>query len=440
MRITVLALLLGLAGCDDRDGESNTQPDAGGVQVSGCDDPAVWTSPVAHVAEGTVDVGAHDDVLGTAQFPLRTAFLGLNPKGDPFEYEYGRVCWRVTEASPGSGWTAGQTFSSTTTPAMNVIGFARPVTVEGRVLATDNTLVVAIEPTKIELHAPVIVEPAASAVIAVMSADAWAERDAVHLWGQRIPTDEVLDAASIRTRCGNSADPVTLHRVGGTMIRRTWSRRSGSIEYTDLVIGPGTTGRLTTLGNAALVDNELVIFGYAGQDRIVSQRIALDATPLEMVEDGYDVTLHLPGELVSVRLFAGTSATLPVGDGALVSASRLPPFFFDGTSFHRISRSNTSLAFEQQVYTPGAEDLARLGKPVAEMDSVFIGEGGFLATNFWQPWEAVTPGPGAATFAEIFGDGHLGPLSSDNAAYVVVHDNGSAELYAAPYSGYCDPI
>lgn len=449
MRITVLVLLLGLAACDDDDGPSHVQPDAGGggVQVSGCDDPAVWASPVAEVADASADVGGNGSCFDTAQFPVRRALLSWRPLGDPIEYtelQNYRVCWRVTDASAGSGWTTGQTFTTTTdNGSMNVMGFAKPVTIEGRVLDANNTLAFAIEPMKIELRPKMIVVPAASNVIAVMAVDAWATHDAVHLWGLDIPTDEVLDAATIRSVSYQVADPITLHREGGNVVRRTWSMSNTTIEYTEVMIGPGTSGRLSKWGNAAVVDNELVIFGRdSNQNEIVKHRIALAAAPLEIADDGYSVTLHLPGALVSFDIYSGASATLPVGEGVLVPAFQyMQSFFFDGTTFRRISRSSTTLELDSMYpYTPRAEDVARIGKPLAEMDSVIIGEHGFLVTDAWRPWEGIVAGPGAATVEELFGDGRLGPLSSDNAAYVVVHEDGGAELYAAPYGEYCEPI
>jgi hypothetical protein len=49
----------------------------------------------------------------------------------------------------------------------------------------------------------------------------------------------------------------------------------------------------------------------------------------------------------------------------------------------------------------------------------------------------LAPGPWSVTYADVFGDGHLGPHSAATATYVIEHVNGSAELYQAPYTPIC---
>ncbi len=416
--------------------------------MSGCDDPALWSSPALAEADLVARIGG--DACAPAQLPLHRVGLAFDSPGNG-DVEQGRaiagVCWRVTEASAGSGWAAGQEFSTTGIPSMHVMGFARPVTIEGRVLLEDGRIAYAIRPSTIELAAPAVREPAASTAIAVMASDAWAERDAVHLWGERIPTDEVLDAGSIRVISGSGSrtDPITLHRVGANVVLRTWSRTNGQIVYSDLVIGQGTRARMTKWGHGVVVDNELAIVGLdsSNDNAIVRRRITLDAEPSEIVEDGGSVYVHVPGMIVRYDVYRDGALTLMVGDGGVL----LPPFlgfypsFFDGTSFHQVVISSTGmLELYPTGFTPRAEDLALIGTPIGELDGILFGEHGLLATDGRALGQPLPAGPRVATYAELFGDGQLGPVSVDNAAYVITHADGSAELYQAPYQGYCEPI
>ncbi|NVB85651.1 MAG: hypothetical protein HOV81_45220 [Kofleriaceae bacterium] len=448
MRIGLLAtwLLVTLVGCDPDGRPAMVTPDAPGPLEARCDDPAVWTSPALAAAELEVVIGG--DPCERAQLPLHRVLLtwaGERPVEVEEDQQVGRVCWRVTEASPGSGWTAGQEFSSVGSAEMNLVGFSRPVTVEGRALLEDGRIAYAIAPKKVELAAAAIVEPAASTVIAVMGARGRVERDAVHLWGQRIPTDEVLDAASLRTFAGEDmGDAITLHRVGANVVRRVWTRRDNQIDYTDLVIGPGTRGRITKWGNAVLVDGtDLVILNYdnASHGMVVKRRVTLAAEPTEFLEDGSSVWMHVPGMIIRAGLFEDDLHTLAVGDGVIVpTIEYFASYFFDGTTFRAIQQPYPEIELAPVGIEPKAEDLARIGKPIATIEGIVFGESGFLSIDGLQSGWPAPFGPSSASYADVFGDGRLGPLSIDNATYVIERDGGSAELYQAPYYGYCEPI
>lgn len=437
--------LVGVVGCDGDDHGTTHPPDAPvGTHVSGCDDPAVWTAPALASAEAVVYLGG--DGCDPAQLPLYRVALSWNPE-HAVELEEGSyvetVCWRVTGASPGSGWTAGQELSTAATGWMNIAGFARSVSIEGRAILANGTLAYSIAPAQFALEAAKVVEPAASSAVAVMAADAWAERNAVHLWGQTIPTDEVLGAASLRMFNGETEGPrITLHRVGTNIVRRTWTNDNNQIEYTDIVIGAGTRGQITKWGNAVLVDGtQLVTLAYdnASHSTVVKRRVTLDAEPLEIVEHSGLVWMHMPGSIVITWLSDDVTRSVAVGDGVLVPTLDYFPalYFFDGTTF-RLITSDAHL--EDRSAMPAADDLARVGKPIGYIDGFVFGERGFLAINDPAFGQTPAPGPASATYAEVFGDGHLGPLSLETAAYVVEHDDGHAELYQAPYQGHCDPI
>lgn len=423
-------LLLALVACDR---DESVRPDAAGIVVSGCDDPALWTSPALEPAQAYFDVNRGS--CG-AQLPLHRAQLFWAPRDRVLEEaeraRYDRVCWRVTDASPGSGWTAGQTFSTglfdpANPPAMNLMGFARPVTIEGRVLRDDGMIEFATDPMAVELDQATISEPDASGIVAAMSPYAWAERDALYLWTERVATDEVLDA----TQFDYNDVTTTLHRVGTDLVWRRWRHEAGQYLPSDFVIGPGTRGRLGPGGSPVIVDDEVVVLGLdANHNRYVERRVQLGAEPLEVADFAGYTIVHVPGSLVLIG--DSEDATMTVGDGVLLS-SIFPesPMFFDGSTFHGL-RWTTQLSFDEfRMVTPRPEDLAMLGKPVAYLDGVVIGEHGFLMIGY------VAPGPTFASFADVFGDGELGPVSVTKPAYVIKHADGSAALYDPPGDGYC---
>ncbi|NVB85650.1 MAG: hypothetical protein HOV81_45215 [Kofleriaceae bacterium] len=443
MRARFALAILSVAACSPDGGPPmSATPDAQKSRVSGCDDPAVWTLPALTETEAEYRIGLGE--CEPAQLPLQR--VRLRWKEDyGFEAEQhklvDRACWRVTEATPGSGWTAGQMIiSDWYQAAFNIVGFARPITVEGRALFQDGTIAYSIPPTKIELAPATIVEPNASTVTAIIGPEGWVEHDAVRVWGQRIPTEEVLGAARIDV---SGSEPITLHRIGANLVRRWWTHVNNQVQYKDLVIGAGTRGQLTKRGNAVLVDGtELVLLNQSVDNVSVRSRVTLPAEPLEMVDADTTVWVHLPGKIMRVGILDAASRTLAVGDGVLVPVSDHDgTYFFDGATFHRLQWAAQQIQLVPMGFTPAADDLARLGKPVGFVGDVLFGENGLLSVD--ERSEPVDPivGPASASYADLFGEGHLGPLFVDDAtSYVIVHEGGSAELYQAPHNGYCNPI
>jgi hypothetical protein len=347
------------------------------------------------------------------------------------------TCWRVVDASPGSGWTAGQRFGGEAGGVdMNVMGFARPITVEGRVLGDGGSLLFAIEPETFALDKAGVLDAAASTTIAVASAKAWVEPDALHFEGARIPTDEILDATTIPIfRQG----PITVHRTSTGLVRRQWWGTGEQPQFSDVALGAGTRARIANFGKAIVVDSELLIVGSAAGGETVLRRIPLGAEPREVVGNLGSVTLHMDGALVEYDDTAATVRSLTVGDGVLLpTVGPQRPMFFDGTTFHTVGLGATSLELDDLgSFTPRPDELAAAGAPVAVLHGFVLGEHGFLAAV-----DATTTvaGPRFASYADLLGEpgARIGPVATDSTAYVITRPDGSAALYNAPYLDYCD--
>jgi hypothetical protein len=433
VRIVPLTVAVVVAGCGPG---SSPAPDAAGVRVTGCDDPAAWTAPA--LGQATLSPETGGGPCSPGQYPLHQVALGYF--GSSGQAELGRTCWRVVDAAAGTGWTAGQEFSAPhDAAAMNVMGFGRTLTVEGRILGSDGTVLLAVEPKTFSLDKARILDADAASTIAVASADAWAEPDAVNLLGVRVATDEVLDATA---RAIGAPTPVTIHRTASGLVHRTWWGTAGNPQYRDLALGPGTRARVAASGVWVVIDTELVLVASDGSGtEVVKQRLPLGAEPREVVGTFYNVTLHMDGELAEYQSGAAgvTSRSMVVGDGVMLATVRGdPPMFFDGTTFHAVVRTASALEFDaSRSFTPRPEDLAALGAPVAVMHGIVLGENGFLVA---QDATSTVPGPRFASFADLLGDpgAHLGPVSADSAAYVVTRGDGTAALYNAPFIDYCD--
>src|SRR5688572_6663575 len=110
-------------------------PDAHVALVTGCDDPTLWSAPALEPADVRSSVGGGP--CTPAQYPLHLAYVGWSPDGpQPPSEEWSRLdrtCWRVVEASPGSGWSAGdQLAGGRDGVALLLAGFGATVTLEGR--------------------------------------------------------------------------------------------------------------------------------------------------------------------------------------------------------------------------------------------------------------------------------------------------------------------
>lgn len=431
-------LLLVEAACGGEDVHPLT-PDAGGPQfVSGCDDPMLWTVAARQQAE--VEAATGGGPCSPAQYPLQHATLHwyAGPR-DAAEWAHlDRTCWRVVEAAQNSGWTVGQRFAGTRDyTSMNLTGFARPVTVEGRVLRDDGTVAYAIPPTAVALDEARVLAENANDIVAVISADAWATRDAVHLKGRTVVTDEVVAATG-----SYGQQVVAVHRTAAGFVRRVWELDNGELVHSELALGPGTRARIARFGAAIVIDSELLMIGNANGAAVVQQRIPLASEPLEIAGTWYSVFLHLEGELV-MHTHAGATASLPVDDGVLLPTSQLTrdaPMFFSGTTFYLLEASNTALGFDARSFAPRPDDLAAIGAPLAIMHEVVFGERGLLllapeATSY-------TSGPTFASYTDLFGqaDGepHLGPVAVDSSAYVITREGGNAQLFEAPFVDWCE--
>ncbi|HEY5925300.1 MAG TPA: hypothetical protein VIV11_26635, partial [Kofleriaceae bacterium] len=410
-------------------------PDAAvAVFVTGCDDPAVWTATALGTAELRPEIGGGP--CSPAQYPLHRVVLSWSADGVDLD-QHDRTCWRVVDASPGSGWTAGDQFTHVKPgppPMMYIKGFERPVTVEGRVLRDDGALAFAIAPQTIELAAARIREPNAGAVIAVMSPEAWAEPDAVTVWGTRVVTDEVVGASAVP---GGTTAPVTLHRTTDGLVRRTWSRVNNQPVSSDLVLGPGMQARIAAWAAAIVVDREVLVIGQQNAMPFVQKRIPLMTDQFEMVGHVNSVTLHFSGLLANFDYFSNLVRSLGITGGVLLpSDHHSAPFYFDGQTFRQLEISQTEIGFDDVgTFTPDPAQLAAIGAPVAVLHGIVFGELGLLAAL---DKTSTVPGPRVASYAELFGEGRLGPIATDTAAYVIKHEDGGAVLYEAPYVDFCD--
>lgn len=346
-----------------------------------------------------------------------------------------RACWRVTEAAPGSGWTAGQAFTveGAQGGTISLVGFERPVTFEGRVLRADGRIAFAIVPTAVQLDAARTLAPDAGALVAVMSREAWAERDAVHVWGERVSTEEVVDGTA-----HSLGQPVTLHRAASGLHWRGWGRDAGAITWSDVALGAGERALLGHHGYAVAIDEELLLIGREGEDEIVRHRVPLGAPPRALIADAYyDAVAQLDDAIVGVDRASGATRALPAGEGRLLPGGRdSAPVFFDGTSFVPLDRSGEGLAFAESMrFAPSAEHLAALGTPLAVMHGVVLGERGLLLAG---GEGSEVAGPRFASIADIFGDGRLALIGGDDITYVVERADGSRVLYEAPYTDFCE--
>ncbi|HEY5922404.1 MAG TPA: hypothetical protein VIV11_12070 [Kofleriaceae bacterium] len=441
MRFVAPIACVALAGCGDivsalgGGDDSGGPPDAPvGVRVTGCDDPNTWTEPaLTRVSLWAQRKGGH---CNGVQYPLSQVPIGGKYHGvyDVDHKRLGQSCWRVVDATPGSGLMTGQEFTLTrTVNHISLAGFSRPVTLEGRILYDDGTIVMEVEPGTVALDPAIIVEPDASNVIAVMTRDTWAERNAVHMWGQRIATDEVVAATASP---GLPSNPITVHRTASGFVRSTWSNYP-TLHRDDLALGPGTRARIADFGRAIVIDNELVLIRDNVATPFVRMRVPLATEPLEIVghigDYGSTVTLHFEGSIAQYAIDASgilLTQSLTVGSGALVAATNEAGYFFDGTRFHRLA-SYPHLGFHTwRSFTPRAEDLAMLGAPIEIVDDVVFGENGLMLTL---DTSSTQPGARFASTADLFGPGtRVGPVAQI-AAYVIRRDDGTAAIYAPEY-------
>lgn len=288
-------------------------------------------------------------------------------------------------------------------------------------------------PTSIQLDAARTVELDADAVITVMSRDAWAEGDAVHVRGERVSTNEVVDGAASLW-----GTPVTLHRgASGLIWRAWWADATGAITSTDVALGDGARALLGHRGGAVAIDEELLLIGRDGDDTIIRHRIPLGAPPRAIVGRYYYTIVQLDDALVRVDHASGETRALPVGEGMLLPAERDSyPVFFDGASFVPLDPSSGGLALvESRRFAPRAEHLAALGTPLAVMHGVVLGERGMMLAM--DP-ESELAGPRFASIGAIFGDGRLASIGGDDVTYLVERADGSRVLYEAPYVDFCE--
>ena len=406
-------------------------------RVTGCDDPAVWSATPLEEAKLTAVVGGIP--CNPSQYPLHQVELGWF--SDRFVateemLHLDRTCWRVVDASEGSGWSAGAEVSATGVYVRAPVllqGSGARMTVEGRVLRDDGTVAIGIPPEVVALRDVLLLDDDAADTLAVMSPTAWAARDAVYVGGQRIASDEVLGAGSFSVSSELSY-PVTLHRTTDGIVWRRWPLDGDDGPPVDVNLGPGTRARIVQSAYAVVIDDELVVIDPYLATPQVRHRIPLAAEPDEVVGTFASVTMHIGDALVRYEYHSMTPKTLAVGDGVLLPGMDLgPAFYFDGTTFHALDEGDVfDLDDNGMTFTPEPADLAQIGAPAAVLDRVVFGERGLLAIV-----DGEVHGPRVATFAHLFGGGTLGAVSTNGAAYVIRRDDGSAELYGAFISGGC---
>ncbi len=436
-----VAITLALAACGEgRSPSPDAAPDPiVGVVVTGCDDPSLWSVPA--VFDGRTYAYVGGGACSPAQYPLHQAWVGWSDRGDLFNEERDRIdrtCWRVTSASAGSGWTAGDTLTgSHDGMAMSLTGFDSTVTIEGRALRDDGTVMLALEPDEMKLDPAVVLDPDAAETTVVLSTQQWVERDAVHFHDIELATDEIVDASGFP---GTQASPATIQRTADGFVYRTWTTANDQLVVADEVeLGTGTRAFAVKYNAGAVVDSEVLFLGREmnSETTTIVRRVPLAAAPLEVVGNYYFMTLHLPGSLVASRRFSTDMQSISVGDGTLLPVPRDDaPVFFDGAAFHRVEWSQTGGTLAE-VFTPRAEDLAAIGTPRAVMHGIVLGERGLLLAV---DGATETAGPRVATFADLFADpdARLGPVAMDSAAYVIRFGDGSAKLYNAPFIDYCE--
>jgi hypothetical protein len=409
---------------------SDETPAPEGTRVLGCHDPAVWT------AEALIPTPVFPRVGGVpcqpAQYPLHRVPLEWN-RLQPIKTPIEVACWRVVDASASSGWIAGQEFDlrSGDDSAVGITGFGSSLTLEARVLLRDGTLGIAIEPATFALDAAQIVDGDAAPTLAVVSHEAWVERDAVVLWGQRVETDEVLDATGLAG--GATTTPFTVHRTSGGLVWRTWSRVNATPRYKEVSIGTGTRTRIAPRGKAVVVDDRLVLLHENG-DTIEVREAQLAGEPLALGASTKGALLHMDGALLHYEAATGRVLTAPVGDGHFVGTQHGFPYFFDGEKFSRIVATMDKVYLELAQITVTPTEYAAIGEPLAILHDVVFGERGMLlATN------RLLAGPKLASYEQLFGTGaRLAAIAADGTAYTIIHGDGSAKLYRAPYVDFCE--
>lgn len=432
MRSAVIAVaILTLAGCGDNEPPSSASPDArpDGVKVTGCEDPLLWSAPALEVGRLNAHVGGGPCEPG--QYPLHQIDVSWSPTGS-LDYELAdRTCWRVTATTAASGWTAGQTFSGDRNGArIAITGFGARLSIEGRVLGADGTVLYAIAPDDAYLDNSNVIDSDASDTTVVVSPRHWVERNAVHFFDLEAGIDEVVDATAWPQTV---SAPITVHRTASGFVRRTWRKSIDQLRYEQLVLGTGTRARIAKFGRAIVIDSELVLVAHQDGTPVIDRRIPLTAEPLGLAGGFYSTMLHMPGELV-IYAQDGTHS-VAVGDGVLLPVPRDDaPVFFDGDTFHEIDRSVPMLGAS---FTPRPDDLAAIGPPVAVFHGIVFGERGLLlgidgATEIL--------GPRLATYADLFGDpdARLGLVAVDSSAYVIHRGDGEAALYDVPFVDYCE--
>lgn len=426
MKLVVIGIVLFAACGDDRP----ASPDApSGVRVTGCDDPSLWEAPA--LEEGRLYALVGGEPCGPVQYPLHRAVVGWYPTDDtPADDRIDRTCWRITDASPASGWVAGQTFTGDGDGAsISMTGFGSSLTLEGRVLRDDGTVVFALPGDAVSLRPSHVLDTDASATIAVMSPRTWVERNAVHAFDLEVGIDEIVDASGMPLF---DAGPTTVHRTASGFVYRTWRRVNDQLLYEQVALGSGTRARVAKFGAAIVIDSELL---FVGNENNVD-RIALGAEPLEITGNYSVAMLHSPGTLVAYLNHGTQMRSLSVGDGALLPVPRDDaPVFFDGTSFRRPDFFSSPPTLGPS-FTPRAEDLAAIGTPRSMFYGIVLGDEGLLVAV--DGTEEIL-GPRVASYAELFGDptARLGPISIDGKAYVIRTDDG-AMLYEAPYEPFCE--
>lgn len=401
------------------------------VFVSGCEDPRLWSTELPSVELQALLGGGP---CSPPQYPLHVVSLGwpIHPGAPgPALEDVATSCWRVTAAADGSGWRVGDTFEGGPhgLGLAAIIGFERPVRFEGRVITNDGRAALAVAEGEVQLDPLRAVSSEARGEVggevrAIATESFYATSEAVHLEGEVTPVAPFADAAALSTYF-----LATLRRdPAGVWVHESFGRLAASSETP---LAPAARALLARGGAHVALDDELWILEVDGP-----RRVPLPGPPISLLSGyGYLCGLLAGGELFCHDQVEHELHSRLVGEGRLVTAAPLdPPYFFDGETFHGLSRDDPTAFDPARSFRPVPEDLSLIGEPLAVQHGVVIGTEGFLDAR---PPDG-RPGPRVARLDDVMEPGAITVWGADQASYAVRHDDGTTAIYRAPFIDFCD--
>jgi len=399
---------------------TSPEPDGGRVVAEGCDDPELWAVSPTEELELTVGSGP----CAPAQYPLfasGVAFPGITTDHTS--------CWRVASADPRSGLVEGSvTHSDTYFLSVSLVGFDRPVAMEGRLVAPDGTVV------RAGITEPTVLEP---------------ERV------QPIEVDGLLGVAE-----------------GGAVVRRTqdsverpWPEGALAVAFTASRPWLVLEGRLWTLDDddalvdlgshegpviadprspVIAVDDEIrAVDVYAGPDSLIRWSVSIEGSIRQLESAGIGDTQWAANDERLYRIREGGTVvdSVPIGGGRLVPVAvenaryRRKVHYWDGEQLRRLPVEGPLLGDPVMTLDP------ELGAPLAAMDGLLLAERGFALVSGASIWGSARHiGATSVALADVFPEAlEITHVSSDLWWYVVLHDDGTSTLHRAPHGGFCGP-